>query len=171
MTIDEILLDAEERMDRAVDAYQAVLQTVRTGRASTSLVEHFQVEHYGQRMPLNQLATLGAPEAQLITIQPWDKSAIDQSDGALIRLPIPPLTEERRKDMVKQLHQKTEDARVTVRGARRHAMDELKKGLKSHELSEDDEHRAESAIEKATQDHVAQLDELGKQKEQELLEV
>jgi ribosome recycling factor len=186
MTIDEILLDAGERMTKAVEAYQSVLQTVRTGRASTSLVEHFQVEHYGQRMPLNQLATLGAPEAQLITIQPWDRSAVDsivkaiqtsdlgitpQSDGAMIRLPIPPLTEERRKDMVKQLHQKTEEARVTVRGARRHAMDELKKGLKSHELSEDDKHRGEIATEKSTQDHVAQLDELSKQKELELLEV
>jgi len=186
MTIDEILLDADERMARAVEAYRAVLQSVRTGRASTSLVEHLQVEHYGQRMPLNQLATLGAPEAQLITIQPWDRSAVDsimkavqtselgimpQSDGTVIRLPIPPLTEDRRKELVKQLHQKTEDARVTVRGARRHAMDELKKGLRSHDLSEDDEHRAESAIEKSTQDHIAQLDELSKQKEQELLEV
>jgi ribosome recycling factor len=186
MAIDEILLDAEDRMEKAVEAYQAVLQTVRTGRASTSLVEHMQVEHYGQRMPLNQLATLGAPEAQLITIQPWDRSATDsimkaiqtsdlgitpQSDGAMIRLPIPPLTEDRRKDMVKQLHQKTEDARVTVRGARRHAMDELKKRLRSHDLSADDEHRAESAIEKSTQDHVSRLDELSKKKEQELLEV
>jgi ribosome recycling factor len=186
MAIDDILSGADASMDKAVDAYQMVLASVRTGRASTALVEHFQVEHYGQRMPLNQLATLGAPEAQLITIQPWDRSAVDsimkaiqtsdlgitpQSDGAMIRLPIPPLTEDRRKDMVKQLHQKTEDARITVRGARRHAMDELKKGLRSHDLSEDDEHRAEAAIEKSTQDHIARLDELSKQKELELLEV
>lgn len=184
--IDEILLDAEDRMDKAVQAYQSVLQTVRTGRASTALVEHLPVEHYGQRMPLNQLATLGAPEAQLITIQAWDKGAIDsimkaiqtselgitpQSDGSLIRLPIPPLTEERRKDLVKQLHQKTEEARISVRNVRRHAMDELKKALREHDLSEDDEHRAESEIEKLTHNHVEQLDELGKEKEQELLEV
>jgi len=184
--IDEILLDAEDRMDKAIQAYQSVLQTVRTGRASTSLVEHLQVEHYGQRMPLNQLATLGAPEAQLITIQPWDKSAVDpimkaiqtselgitpQSDGALIRLPIPPLTEDRRKDLVKQLHQKTEEARISVRNVRRHAMDELKKALRNHDLSEDDEHRAESEIERLTHDHVDRLDQMGKDKEQELLEV
>lgn len=183
---DEILLGAEDGMDKAVEAYQAVLQTVRTGRASTALVEHLQVEHYGQRMPLNQLATLGAPEAQLITIQPWDKSANDsimkaiqtsdlgitpQSDGAMIRLPIPPLTEDRRKDMVKQLHQKTEEARISVRNARRHAMDELKKALRNNDVSEDDEHRAESAIEKLTQSHVERLDTMSKEKEQELLEV
>ena len=183
---DEILLDAEGGMDKAVEAYQAVLQTVRTGRASTALVEHLQVEHYGQRMPLNQLATLGAPEAQLITIQPWDKSANDsimkaiqtsdlgitpQSDGAMIRLPIPPLTEDRRKDMVKQLHQKTEEARISVRNARRHAMDELKKALRNNDVSEDDEHRGEGAIEKLTQSHVERLDAMSKEKEQELLEV
>lgn len=184
--IDEILLDAEDRMDKAVEAYGHVLDTVRTGRASTSLVEHLQVEHYGQKMPLNQLATLGAPEAQLITIQPWDQGAADpimkaiqtsdigitpQSDGTLIRLPIPPLTEERRKEMVKQLHAKTEEARISVRNARRHAMDELKKALKNHDVSEDDEHRGESEIEKLTHAHVDKLDALGKDKEAELLQV
>jgi ribosome recycling factor len=184
--IDEILLDAEDRMDKAVEAYQQVLATVRTGRASTSLVEHIQVEHYGQRMPLNQLATLGAPEAQLITIQPWDQGASDpimkaiqtsdlgitpQSDGAIIRLPIPALTEDRRRDMVKQLHSKTEEARISVRNARRHGMDELKKALKNNDVSEDDEHRGESEIEKMTHERVDKLDALGKEKEAELLQV
>jgi ribosome recycling factor len=184
--IDEILLDAEERMENAVEAYRHVLAAVRTGRASTSLVEHIQVEHYGQRMPLNQLATLGAPEATLITIQPWDQSATDpimkaiqtsdlgitpQSDGKMIRLPIPPLTEERRKELVKQLHAKTEEARISVRNARRHGMDELKKALKSSELSEDDEHRGESEIEKLTHERIEQLEALSKEKEEELLQV
>lgn len=184
--IDEILLDVEERMDNAVEAYREVLATVRTGRASTSLVEHLQVEHYGQRMPLNQLATLGAPEAQLITIQPWDQGAVDsvmkaiqtsdigitpQSDGKMIRLPIPALTEDRRKEMVKQLHAKTEDARISVRNSRRHGMDELKKALRNNDVSEDDEHRAESEIERLTHAHVDQLEALGKEKEEELLQV
>jgi len=184
--IDEILLDVEERMENAVEAYKQVLASVRTGRASTSLVEHLQVEHYGQRMPLNQLATLGAPEAQLITIQPWDQSAVDpvmkaiqtsdlgitpQSDGKMIRLPIPPLTEDRRKDMVKQIHGKTEDARISIRNARRHGMDELKKALRNSEVSEDDEHRGEAEIERLTQDQIGRLETLGKEKEQELLQV
>lgn len=184
--IDEILLDAEERMEKAVEAFQQVLGTVRTGRASTSLIEHMQVEHYGQRMPLNQLATLGAPEAQLITIQPWDQSATDsimkaiqtsdlgitpQSDGKMIRLPIPSLTEDRRKEMVKQLHGKTEEARISVRNARRHAMDELKKALRAHDVSEDDEHRGETEIERLTHQSVDQLEAFGKEKETELLQV
>lgn len=184
--IDEILLDAEERMDNAVEAYRQVLATVRTGRASTSLVEHLQIEHYGQRMPLNQLATIGAPEAQLITIQPWDQGAVDsvmkaiqtsdigitpQSDGKLIRLPIPALTEERRKEMVKQLHAKTEDARVSVRNSRRHGMDELKKALRANDVSEDDEHRGEAELERLSKAHVEQLEALAKEKEEELLQV
>jgi ribosome recycling factor len=184
--IDEILLDAEERMDKAVEAYQHVLDTVRTGRANTALVEHLQVEHYGQRMSLNQLATLGAPEAQLITIQPWDQGATNpimkaiqtsdlgitpQSDGKIIRLPIPQLTEDRRRDLVKQLGAKTEEARVAVRNIRRHAMDELKKALRNSELSEDDEHQGESGIERLTHDHIERLEALGKEKEQELLQV
>lgn len=184
--IDEILLDAEVRMEKAVEAYRNVLAAVRTGRANTSLVEQLQVEHYGQKMPLNQLATLGAPEAQLITIQPWDQSATDsimkaiqtsdigvtpQSDGAMIRLPIPQLTEERRQEMVKQLHGKTEEARISVRNARRQAMDELKKALRNHDVSEDDEHRGAAEIEQLTQGSIEQLETFGREKEKELLQV
>jgi ribosome recycling factor len=183
---DEILLDAEERMERAVDAYRKDLATVRTGRASTALVDQLRVQHYEQTMPLNQLATIAAPEPQLITIQPWDKGAVDSimraiqtsdlsinpsSDGAIIRLPIPPLTEERRRDLVKQLGGRTEEARVSVRNGRRHAIDELRKALRAKEISEDEEHRAQDDVEKLATDHVARLDELSKQKEHELLEV
>lgn len=183
---DEILLDAENRMDKAVVSFESTLATIRTGRASTKLVEHIPVEQYGQSMSLIQLATLATPEATLITVQPWDKSSVNaimkalqtsdigimpQSDGSMIRLPIPPLTEDRRKDLVKQVHAKTEDARVAVRNVRRHAMDELKKQLKDGEVSEDEEHRAMSEVERLTQQHVERLDAIAKQKELELLEI
>ena len=183
---DEILLDADDRMDKAVASYEQVLATIRTGRANTRLIEHIHVEQYGQTMALNQLATLSAPDATLLTVQPWDKGSINaiikaiqtsdlgitpQSDGNLIRLPIPPLTEERRKDLVKQLHTKTEEARVAVRNIRRHAMDELKKELREGDVSEDEEHRATNEVEQLTHAHVEQIESLAKDKEQELLEV
>ncbi|MBM3140674.1 MAG: ribosome recycling factor [Chloroflexi bacterium] len=183
---DEILLDADDRMDKAVKAYEQTLATVRTGRANTRLIEHVQVDQYGQRMALNQLATLNAPEATLLTVQPWDKSAMNsimkalqasdlgitpQSDGNIIRLPIPPLTEERRKALVRQVHQKTEEARVAVRNVRRHAMDELKTELREGEVSEDDEHRAMNEVERMTHDHIEQIEALAKDKERELLAV
>ena len=183
---EEILLEADDLMDKAVAVYERDLLTVRTGRASTSLVEHMGVKHYGQTMPLNQLATLAAPEAQLITIQPWDKGALDSimraiqtsdlginpsNDGTIIRLPIPPLTEQRRRELVKQLSHRTEEARVTIRNNRRHAIDELRKALRAKDISEDDERRAQEQIEKLAVAHIERLDELGKQKERELLEV
>jgi ribosome recycling factor len=184
--VDEILLDVDDRMTKALQAYQQSLATVRTGRAHTSLVEHLQVEHYGQKMALNQLATIAAPDAQLLTVQAWDQGAVDpimkaiqsselginpSNDGALIRLPIPPLTEERRRELVKTVGTRTEDAKVSVRNARRHGMDELKQALREHDLSEDDERRAESEIEKLTTGYVEKLDRFSKEKEQELLEV
>ncbi|MSQ42174.1 MAG: ribosome recycling factor [Dehalococcoidia bacterium] len=183
---DEILLEAEDRMDKALEAYQRDLATLRTGRASTALVEHLPVKHYGQTMALNQLATLAAPEAQLITIQPWDRGTVDSiikaiqtsdlginpsSDGAIIRLPIPPLTEQRRRDLVKQLHSRTEEARVAVRNGRRHAIDELRKSLREHEISEDEEHGAQASVEKLATAHIAKLDDMGARKERELLAV
>jgi ribosome recycling factor len=183
---DEILLDAEERMSQAIDAYRRDLATVRTGRASTALVDQLRVQHYDQTMPLNQLATIAAPEPQLITIQPWDKGVTDSimkaiqtsdlginpsTDGAIIRLPIPPLTEERRRDLVKQLGARTEDARVSVRNGRRQAMDELRKALRAKDISEDEEHRAQEEVEKLAALHAGKLDEMSKQKERQLLEV
>ena len=183
---DDILLDAEDRMDRAVSAYERDVAAVRTGRASAAMVEHLPVQHYGQTMPLNQLATLAVPDAQLITIQPWDKGAVESimkaiqtsdlginpsSDGAIVRLPIPPLTEERRREFVKQLGARTEEARVSVRNGRRHAIDELRKSQRAGDISEDEEHRAHDDVEKLTAARVARLDELSKQKERELLEV
>jgi ribosome recycling factor len=184
-TADDVLLDADDRMDKAVVAFQHVLDTVRTGRASTALVEHLHVTVYGQAMPLNQLATLQTPDAQLITVQPWDKANVNpimkaiqtsdiginpSTDGAIIRLPVPPLTEARRKELVKQVHARTEEARVAVRNVRRHAMDELKK-LQRDGLAEDDERRAAEQVEKLASSHISSLDALAKKKEQELLEV
>ena len=183
---DDILLEAEDRMDRAVRAYERDLATVRTGRASTALVEHLPVQHYGQTMPLNQLATIAAPEPQLITIQPWDKGAVDSimkaiqtsdlsinpsGDGAVIRLPIPPLTEERRRDLVKQLGVRTEEARVSVRNGRRRAIEDLRKVLRAKDISEDDERRAQEEVEKLTSGHVERVEALSKRKERELLDV
>jgi len=183
---EEILLDVEERMEHAVDALRRDLASVRTGRASTSLVEHLPVDVYGSKMQLIQLANLAAPEAQLITITPYDRSSMDaimraiqsselgimpQSDGRVIRLPIPSLTEQRRKELVRQVHAKTEEGRVSVRNARRHGNDELKKAMRASEISEDDERRAASDIERLTGDYIGQLDALAQEKERELLEV
>ncbi len=186
MDVDEILLDAEDRMDKAVGSCRQALALVRTGRANTGVVEHLQVTHYDQAMPLNQLATLAAPDPTLITVQPWDTSALEpimkaiqasdlgitpSTDGAVIRLPIPPLTEERRRELVKQVGARGEEGKVAVRNIRRHAIDELRKALRAHELSEDDERRAQSDVEELTTLHTQQIDELGQQKEQELLEI
>ena len=184
--LDDVLLDAEDRMDKAVTAFEHNLATVRTGRASTALVEHLHVSHYGQQMALNQLATLAAPEPTLITIQPWDRGAMDSimkaiqtsdlginpsNDGSIIRLPIPPLTEQRRKELVKQVHGKAEEARVALRNVRRHAMDELRKILRAGEVPEDDERRAQEEVEKLMHAHTERIEQLMKSKERELLAV
>ena len=183
---EEILLETEERMDQALQALRRDLAAVRTGRASTSLIEHLGVDLYGQRMQLIQLANLGAPEAQLLTVTPYDRSSVDaimraiqqsdlgitpQSDGRIIRLPIPSLTEQRRKEFVKQVHTKAEEGRVSVRNARRHANDELKKAVRAAEVSEDDERRANTEVETLTSKYIAQMDAAATEKERELLEV
>ena len=183
---EEILLEAESRMDEAVQAYERALQTFRTGRASTGLVEGMLIDHYDSQMPLNQLANLATPDANLITITPWDKSALDpimraiqqsdlgitpSSDGQVIRLPIPPLTEDRRRDLVKQLGGRTEEARVSVRNARRHANDELKQAQRDHEISDDEAHTATAEVDRLTQEYVTKIEDLAKAKEADLLEV
>ena len=186
MEVEGLLLDAGDRMDKAVESCRQALAAVRTGRANTAIAEHLLVEHYGQTLPLNQLATLAAPDPALLTVQPWDRSALDpimraiqasdlgitpSSDGAVIRLPIPPLTEERRRELVRQVHARSEDGKVAVRNIRRHAIDELRKALRAGDLSEDDERRALSDIEELTGRHTKQIDGIGEQKERELLEI
>src|SRR5688572_3789357 len=183
---DEILLDADDKMESAVQALRRELGGVRTGRAHPSLIETLTVDYYGAMTPLKQLGSINAPEARLLTIQVWDRGAVRaiekaiQSsdlglnpaiDGQIIRLPIPTLTEQRRKDLVKLVHNKTEEARVAVRNVRRHHHDELRKAEKDGHVSQDDLRRNEEELQKMTDRHVLAIDTEGKKKEAELLEV
>ena len=182
----EILADADHKMARAVDAMERDFQGFRTGRASTALVERITVDYYGTQTPLNQLASISVPEAHQIVIQPWDRgvlSAIEKAilksdvgltpnvDGTVVRLNIPPLTEERRKDIVKTVHKRMEEARVEIRNIRREANDGLKKEEKDGTLGADEARREVDQLQKITDRVVADVDRLGDVKEQEVLEV
>jgi ribosome recycling factor len=182
----EIIADADHKMGRAVDAMERDFQGVRTGRASTSLVERITVDYYGTQTPLNQLAGISVPEPHQIVIQPWDRGvlgaiekAITKSeigltpnvDGTVVRLNIPPLTEERRKDLVKVVHKRMEEARVEIRNIRRDAADHLKKEEKDGSVGADDAHRQLELLQKTTDRHVAEVDRRGTAKEEEVLEV
>ncbi len=184
--IDDALLDATDRMEKALEAFQRDLATVRTGRASPALVEHLKVDYYGTPTPLNQLATISTPEARLIVIQPWDRGSIGAvekailksdlglnpaSDGTVIRLAIPQLTEERRRDIAKQIRKRTEDARIAVRNIRRDCHDSIRRLEHDHEISKDDLHRSENELQKLTDDHVKEIDKIGHEKEEEVLSV
>ena len=178
--------DAGDRMRGAVAALERDLITIRTGRAHSSLIDQIRVDYYGTTMALNQMATISVPEARLITIQPWDRNAFDpiikalqtseiginpQSDGILIRLALPELTEDRRKDLVRIVHQKTEAARVAIRNVRRRTHDDLRGMQRDGDLSQDEERRAEQQLDALTSQFIAKVDEAGALKEQELLEV
>ena len=184
--IDDTLSDAEHRMQSAVGALDRDLDSVRTGRARPALVETLKVEYYGTPTPLNQLATINAPEPRLITIQPWDRTqlgtiekAIQKSDlgltptndGNIIRLVIPALTEDRRKDFVKLVHKKVEEARIAVRNVRRDSLDQLRKLQHDKTITDDDERGAQARLQKITDKHIAEVDKHGQAKEKELLEV
>ena len=182
----EILADADQKMARAVEAMERDFQGIRTGRASTALVERIHVEYYGTQTPLNQLAGISVPEPHQIVIQPWDRGvlgaiekAITKSDigltpnvdGTVVRLNIPPLTEERRKDLVRVVHKRMEEARVEIRNLRRDAADHLKKEERDGNVGTDEAHRELEALQKTTDRHVAEVERLGVVKEQEVLEV
>jgi ribosome recycling factor len=184
--IEQSLKDAEHRMQSAVSALDRDLDTVRTGRARPALVETLKVEYYGTPTPLNQMAAINAPEPRLITIQPWDKTqlgtiekAIQKSDlgltptndGNIIRLVVPPLTEDRRKELVKTVHKKAEDARIAVRNVRRDSLDHLRKAQHDKAITDDDERGAQARLQKITDKYIAEVDRHGHAKEQELLEV
>ena len=184
--IEDVLKDAVRRMDKSVENARHEFTTVRTGRASAGLLDRVQVSAYGTKMPVNQLATIGVPEPRLLTIAPFDKSTIKEiergilesdlgltpaNDGQLIRLPIPQLTEERRKEMVKVAKSKGEDARVTIRSIRRKAKEELDRIGKDGEAGEDEVVRAEKELQNLTDTYSHKVDELVKHKEAELLEV
>ena len=173
-------------MEKAVDAMRREFSSVRTGKASPALLDTVKVEAYGSKMAMSQVATVTAPEPRLLMVQPWDKSlmqAIEKaiqtselglnpaSDGNLIRVPIPALTEERRKEMVKMLHKMAEDGRIAIRHARQEANKELKKKQASHEVSEDDVRHKMDEVQKMTDTYIHKIDELLKAKEQELMEV
>ena len=181
----EIYVQLKSRMEKAVEDFRKEMSATRTGRASVHMLDSVSVDYYGSQMPLNQIAQVHAPEPQLITVQPFDPSslaAIEKSirtadlglnpmnDGKLIRVPVPPLTEERRRDMVKHLHKVLEDHRTAVRNIRRDGNDAIKKALKDKKITEDDEKRALDEIQKLTDDEIKKMEEMSKAKEKEVLE-
>ena len=185
-TIKEIEANAKSRMEKAITDLQHSISTIRTGRASIAMLDSIRVDYYGTPTPLNQVANLHVPEPALITVQPWDVSQIGViekalrtsdlginpgNDGKIIRIPIPPLTEERRKEIVKRLHNMAEDHRVALRNIRRDANEHTKKLLKDKTISEDDEKRAIAEIQKMTDGYIGKLDATAKTKEKEILEV
>jgi ribosome recycling factor len=184
--IDEFLQDAREHMDKSVEATRTKFQSVRTGRASPALLDRISVDYYGAQTPLKQLATISAPEARMLTVQPYDKTSIKaieraimesdlgltpNNDGSLVRLVIPELTEERRRQLVKVVRGLTEEGKVALRNIRRDVMHDLKELRDAGEAGADDEHRAEDALQKLTDDKVKELEALLKGKEAEILEV
>jgi ribosome recycling factor len=184
--IDELLADAGERMKRSTESTRGELGSVRTGRASPHLLDRIQVDYYGAITPIRQLANIATTDARLLTITPFDKSGISaiekaiiesdigltpSNDGNVVRLQIPELTEDRRRDMVKMVHGVGEDGKVAIRNVRRDVMQDLRELKKDGEVGEDDERRAEAALQKLTDDSVADIDSLLKSKEEEILEV
>ncbi len=185
-SVKDVEAHLRSRMEKAVSDLQHEMASIRTGRASLSLLDHIRVDYYGTPTPLNQLANLHVPEPSLITIQPWDVSQIGPiekairtsdlglnpaNDGKMIRLPIPPLTEERRKDLVKKLHAAAENHRVGVRNIRRDGNEAVKKLLKDKKITEDEEKRALDEIQKMTDGFMQKIDQASKSKEKEILEI
>jgi ribosome recycling factor len=182
----DIYVQLKTRMDKAVEDFRKAMAATRTGRASVHMLDSVNVEYYGSQMPLNQIAQVHAPEAQLITVQPFDPSSMGaiekairtadlglnpMNDGKIIRVPVPPLTEERRKDMVKHLHRVLEEHRTAVRNIRRDGNDAIKKAMKDKKITEDDEKRAMEEIQKLTDDEIKKMEDMSKAKEKEVLEI
>jgi len=182
----EISEDTKRRMDKSMEVLQKELASVRTGRASLSLLDHIRVDYYGTPTPLNQVANLAVPEPSLITVQPWETPMLEKiekalrssdldlnpaNDGKILRIPIPSLTEERRKSLVKQVGKIAEESRTAIRQVRRDVNDRLKKLLKDKEISEDDEKRALKEVQDLTDAHIKKVDDAVKRKEQDLMTV
>ena len=182
----EVYTQLKGRMDKAVEDFRTNMAAARTGRATVHMLDPVRVPAYGSEMPLNQVATVHAPEAQMLTVQPFDPSIMGdiekairgaglglnpQNDGKMIRIPVPPLTEERRRDMVKHLNKILEDHRTAVRNVRRDGNDAIKKAMKDKKISEDEERRALEDIQKLTDDEIKKMEELYKTKEKELMTV
>lgn len=186
MPIKSMIADAKQRMDATLETVRRELATLRTGRATLSMLDGIRVDYYGTPTPLNQVGNLAVPDPTLITVQPWDPSTLHpiekairasdldlnpQNDGKILRIPIPPLTEDRRKTLVKHAHKHAEEGRVAIRNVRRDANDHLKKLLKEHELSEDDEKHAIAEVQKLTDLHIEKINETLKKKETEIMEI
>lgn len=184
--IEDVFNNAKDRMTKAVEALRRELATIRTGRAHPGLVEHLRVDYYGVPTPLNQLATISVPDPRLLTIQPWDRQAMGAiekailksdlsltptNDGTVVRLSIPQLTEERRRELVKVVHKKVEEGRVEVRNIRREGHEELRRLQREKLIPEDDQFRGQERLQKLTDEFVQQIDRLGEEKEAELLAV
>ena len=182
----DVIKEARTRMEATIDDFRRKLAAIRTGRAAVSLLDSVVVDYYGSPTPLNQMASVHAPEPQMLTVQPWDQTQIaavekairsadlglnPSNDGKLVRVPIPPLTEERRRQLAKQIHDIAEDHRTAVRQVRREANDRLKKMLKDKTISEDAERGALDEIQKLTDSYITKIDELSKSKEQEIMSV
>jgi ribosome recycling factor len=186
VTAETALKDADHKMKRALEVARDEFQTVRTGRATPAILNRLVVDYYGTQTPMNQLASFSVPEPRMLVIQPFDKGAMaamekaimqsdlgltPSNDGNVIRLSFPPLTEERRKELIKLVHQRAEDARVAVRNVRRHIKEELERLQKESEISEDDLNRSEKELQRLTDQHVAEIEEILAHKEKELMEV
>lgn len=184
--IEDVLSDASSRMGKTIEALKKDLATVRTGRATPALVDSIKVDYYGAPTPLKQIANISAPEARLLVIQPWDNSTIGEikkailksdlglnptSDGTFIRLSVPPLSEERRKELVRVVHKKTEDGRVALRNVRRDALEMLRELEREKEISEDEQKRAQERLQEITDGFIAEAGKAAEAKEAELLEI
>lgn len=184
--ISKIVHDSDHRMKRAIEVLREEFQTVRTGRASTALVDRITIPYYGTPTPLNQVASVSSPEPRMLVVQPYDKTLIPEiekaimqselgitpsNDGNLVRLPVPPLTEDRRKDLIKVVRHMAEEGRVAIRNVRRDANEHLKNLKKEKHVSEDEERRSEEQMQKKTDDYIQEIDHLLKSKETEIMEV
>jgi len=182
----QVLQETEDKMEKTISTTQSELAKVRTGRANPALLDTIRVEYYGSKVPLKQVANIGVPEPRMITVQPWDRNVLadiekailkadigitPNNDGHVIRLPIPALTEDRRKDLVRLIHQLGEEGKVAVRNVRRDAIDQLKQAQKDHQISEDEEYNGGIDVQELTDNYVQKIDGLIKAKEEELMEV
>ncbi len=185
-TPETVLTDVDQKMDRAIDALKRELGALRTGRATPSLIENIKVDYYGVPTPLNQIASISAPDARAIMVQPWDKAAMKEieksllksdmgfnpsNDGTNITVPVPPLNTERRQDLVKVLKRKIEDGKVSIRNVRRDGQDRLRKMEKDKDISQDQSRRAQDQLQKATDGHTKTVDQVGAAKEAEIMQV
>ncbi len=184
--MDDVLNQTKEKMEKAVKNFEDELKTIRTGKASVHMLDGIMVNYYGSPTPINQVATISTPDPTLIVIQPWDATVIPEiekailssdigitpsNDGKVVRLPVPPLTEERRKQLVKNVNQMTEEKRIAIRHIRHEAREKIQKMQKNKEISEDDEKRGLDKVQKLTDEYIKKVDEMAKEKEKELMKV